>query len=39
MTSFREAGGTLLVFKSAAVRKVADYVIVPSSVPMATKFY
>ena len=39
MTWFREAHGVFLVFKSAAVHTVADYIVIPSSVLMATKFY
>ena len=39
MTWFREARGAVLVVRSAAVHTVADYIIIPSSVLMATKFY
>ena len=39
MTWFREAHGVFLVFKSAAVHTVADDIVIPSYVLMATKFY
>ena len=39
MTWFREARGAFLVVRSAAVHTVADYIVIPSSVLMATKFY
>ena len=34
----REVRGAFLVFKSAVVDTVADYIVIPSSVLMATKF-
>ena len=39
MTWFREARGAFLVLKSAEVYTVADYIVIPSSVLIATKFY